>query len=276
MRILGSSDDKGVTNVVSLIMITAIIVSFMGMVFTTYLPAWGKDIEVQTLNDTMDSFMDMKSGMDTLSVGGDQGTSITTKMTLGSNGGPMFGFGRMTGSLKLDNEGGQMSVYDAANTYAQTRGILSYGSSNVYIEDQDIILEGGAIFRDQAASSVVKGSPNILVDRDTATSDIRLYVLMQNLQGTEIGFSGTGSYMVKTSLLTAEFSEYTLGDVDITIDIETEHDDLWQDIFDDMMTEQNIPSTDYSTSYAGGIFSFTLESVDEMSVRTSFFKIEVT
>lgn len=270
------NDDDGVTNVVSLIMITAIIVSFMGMVFTTYLPAWGKDIEVQTLNDVMDSYMDLKSGMDTLSVGGDQGTSITTKIALGSNGGPMFGFGRMTGSLSLNNEGGEMSVYDASTTYAQTRGTLKYSSNNIYVEDQEIILEGGAIFRDQAVSSVVKGAPNILVDRDTGTGDIRVYVLLSNLQGSEIGFSGTGSFMVRTSLLTAEFSEYSLGGVDVTIDIETEHEDLWEEIADDMMEEQGIPDTDYSTSYAGGLFSFTIENVDDLSLRTSFFKVGVT
>ncbi len=276
MKLTRSRNDEGVTNVVSLIMIAAIIVSFMGMVFTTYLPAWGKDIEVQTLNDVMDSFMDLKSGMDTLSVGGDQGTSITTKFALGSEGGPMFGFGRMTGSITLDNEGGEMSVSDATTTYAQTRGTLSYSSYNVYVEEQDIILEGGAIFRDQAVSSVVKGPPNLLVDRDSATGSIKLYILLQNLQGTEIGFAGTGSYMVKTSLLTAEFSEYSLGGVDVTIEIATEHDGLWQDIVDDMMTEQGIPGTDYSTSYAGGVFSFTIDNVDNMSIRTSFFKIGVT
>jgi hypothetical protein len=74
LRNILRKDSSGVTNVVSMIMILAIIVSFVGMVFATYLPAFGKDMEFQTLNEVMDSFMDLKSGMDRLSVGSpDQG-----------------------------------------------------------------------------------------------------------------------------------------------------------------------------------------------------------
>ncbi|MEA3557974.1 MAG: hypothetical protein U9R75_01845, partial [Candidatus Thermoplasmatota archaeon] len=136
MRLLRSGNDSGVTNVVSMIMIIAILISFMGMVFSTYLPAWGKDIEVQTLNEVMDSFMDLKSGLDTLSAGGDPGTSITTKMTLGSNGGPVFGFGRMTGSINIEEESGLMTVTDGGAvpfTYGQGRGTIVYRSNNLYV-----------------------------------------------------------------------------------------------------------------------------------------------
>lgn len=116
---------------VSLIMIAGIVISLMGMVFATYLPAWGKDIEVQTLNSVMDSFMDYKSGLDTLAVNGEPGTSSTTKITLGSNGGPVFGFGRMTGSIELNDNGGIVEIYDQFGTCIFT----GKRSSQILIKD---------------------------------------------------------------------------------------------------------------------------------------------
>ncbi|MFO8051849.1 MAG: hypothetical protein R6V01_09160 [Thermoplasmatota archaeon] len=283
MRFTGKEKKSGVTNVVSLIMITAIIISFMGMVFSTYLPAWGKDIEVQTLNDVMDSFMDLKSGLDTLSAGGDPGTSITTKMTLGSNGGPVFGFGRMTGSLSIEEESGQVTVGGGGYTYGQSRGTVLYRSNNLYVEDQDILLEGGAIIRDQAASSVLKGPPNLLVDKDQGTGKLRVYVLLQNLKGADVGFTGTGSYMLSTSLLTEESSDYDLGEENgqtITIEVRTEHHQVWSDTIEDIMTEESLTSTngDYATSYDENseTFTLTIYEVNILNVRTAFFKMTMT
>ena len=279
MRSIGIEKDSGVTNVVSLIMIAAIIISFMGMVFATYLPAWGKDIEVQTLNDVMDSFMDLKSGLDTLSVGGDPGTSITTKMTLGSEGGPIFGFGRMTGSLSIDEDAGQMSVTGGGYAYGQSRGSIIYKSNNLHVEDQDVYLEGGAIIRDQAASSVLKGPPNIIVNKDRGTGDLMVYVLLQTMQGTDVSFTGTGSYMVSTSLLTEESSTYALGGQTVVLEVRTEYDEVWENAIDDIMLENSLTSPgDYGVTYdtATETLTLTIQNVDELSVRTAFFQITMT
>ncbi|MBN1390777.1 MAG: hypothetical protein JXA22_09075 [Candidatus Thermoplasmatota archaeon] len=282
MRSVGVERTDGVTNVVSMIMITAIIISFMGMVFSTYMPAWGKDIEAQTLNNVMDSFMDLKSGLDTLSVGGDPGTSMTTKMTLGSRGGPVFGFGRMTGSLSIEEEMGQMSVSGGGFTYGQSRGTILYRSDNLYVEDQDILLEGGAIIRDQGDSSVLKGPPNIMVDmldKGEVSENLRVYVLLQNIQGTDVGFSGAGSYMISSSLLVEESSDYALEDQTITIVIHTEQEEVWQKTIDDMLSEESLSSPgDYVTVYDAntGTFTITIYNVDSLSVKMTFFRVTMT
>ncbi|MGA1819598.1 MAG: hypothetical protein ACMUHU_01170 [Thermoplasmatota archaeon] len=284
------TDRSGVTNVVSMIMILAIIVSFMGMVFATYLPAFGKDLEFQTLNEVMDSFMDLKSGLDRLSVGGDSGTSLTTKVTLGSDGGPVFGFGRMTGSLNLYEESGLITVDDSAGfTYGQGRGTVMYRSNNLYVEDQIITMEGGAIIRDQAGSSVLKGPPNMVLDNDVFTGSMSLYFLLINLEGESVSFSGTGSYLISTTLLTEEISSYAVSaGTDIIVTIETSHGDVWENTVDDIMEGEGLvkdvydevggtwTNNDYRVEIAGDTVSLTVRGLTELVVRSSFFRVTMT
>jgi hypothetical protein len=283
------NDRSGVTNVVSMIMIIAIVVSFMGMVFATYMPAWGKDIEFQTLNDVMDSFMDMKSGFDTLSVGGDSGTTLTTKVTLGSDGGPVFGFGRMTGSMNLYEDDGLVLVEDSGGyTYGQGRGTIVYRSTNLYVEDQDIALECGAIIRTQAGSSVLKGPPNIVLDRDVNTGSMSLYLLLMNLEGQSVSFTGTGSYLISSTLLTEEISSYSIaGGTDIIVTIDTDLGQIWEDTLDDIMQEESLVkdvpdggggwiNNDYRVEQGAGSVTLTVRGLTDLVVRSSFFRVTMT
>ncbi len=297
------SDRTGVSNVVSLILIVAIVISLMGMVFTTYLPAWGKDIEAQTLNSVMDSFMDLKSGVDTLAVAGDPGTSLTTKMTLGSNGGPMFGFGRCTGSLDLRMDDGLLEVSDVTNPvlpiiYAQSRGNVVYTSSNTYVEEQIIALEAGAIIRDQSGLPVLKGQPNLVVNRDPNTEETTIYVMLITLEGETRSDSGTGSYMIKTTLLSEQTTYYPMGSrdtdntiltrSDIQLTITTEYASLWADVFTDMAVEEGLvlsdgnayvdgdpPEYSVDTTTTSGSTIFTLYGmVGDLVLKSTVFELE--
>jgi hypothetical protein len=263
-----------------MIMITAIVVSFLGMVFATYLPAWGKDIEVQTLNDVMDSYMDLKSGLDTLAVGGDAGTSLTTKITLGSNGGPLFGFGRMTGSLTLQEEEGLFLVSDETGyDYGQGRGTIVYKSQNLYVEDQDITLEAGAIIRDQAGAPVVKGPPNIVVDNDPGSGTLSLYVLLVSIEGQSLSFSGTGSYMVSTTLLTEEISNYDLEAAprDISLNIDTDYPALWEETIDTMMEDEGlVKDTDYTVTVGADSVLITIDDITDLIIRSAYFRVALS
>lgn len=275
--------NSGVSNVVSLIMIAGIVISLMGMIFSTYLPAWGKDIEVQTLNGVMDSYMDLKTGFDTLSLNGEPGTTSTTKITLGSNGGPIFGFGRMTGSIELRNDLGIVEVYDQTGTiYSQGRGALTYSSNTINVEDQDISLEAGAIIRQQAGGSpVLKGRPNMVLRTDPDTGETTLYIMIMTIEGNEQSFSGTGSYLATTTLLSSQSTDYNIDPADvISIDITTQYGVLWTDLINTMASENSIPPADYSVTSgtdANGNPNITLSlnTLDVLEIRTPLYQIAI-
>jgi hypothetical protein len=192
--------------------------------------------------------MDIKSGMDTLAVGGDPGTSLTTKMTLGSTGGPIFGFGRSTGSMDIYPDSGIMVVRDSVgNVFAQGRGALIYDSSTTYVEDQKVTLESGAIIREQAGTRVLKGPPNLMVKEEAGS--VMVYMLLSTFEGTDRSITGTSSHMVTTTLLSEEVSTWNVPvDRAVEISITTENGDVWADLFTDMMGAQGFAVTDYTVT----------------------------
>jgi len=272
------NDTSGVSNIVSIIMLAGIITSLLGMVFTTYLPAFGKDIEAQSLNDSMVSFMDMKSAIDILAVRGDDGTTMSSTITLGSAGGPVFGFGRCSGSLRLETQAGDIEIEDQTGyTYGRGRGILTYDSRNTYVDEQVISLEGGAIIREQLDQSIVKGSPNMVLTRDETTGDVVMYLLLTTLEGDDQSYSGSGTYMVSLTLLSEEISTYTItAGTTLMLTIDTAYNTLWEDVFVSMLTEEGVPPGDYSTDTGiPGEFSIDIDNVDRLEVRTAVFKLAV-
>ena len=128
----------------------------------------------------------------------------------------------------------------------------------------------------------MKGPPNLIVDRDSGTGDIRVYVLLINLEGDTISYTGTGSYMITTTLLTEESSTYEFpSGNDIVFTIETRYGQVWESTVDDMMDGQGLikgDGNDYNVSYdpSTELFVLTVFDVDELVVRSSFFMVTVT
>jgi hypothetical protein len=125
-----------------------------------------------------------------------------------------------------------------------------------------------------------------VVEYDVNTGSFSLYLLLINLEGKSISFSGTGSYLVSTTLLTEEISTYTIGaGADIIVNIETEHETLWDDSIDDIMQDESLLEdvwddgsgtwieNDYRVETAGGTVTMTLHGLTELVVRSSFFKV---
>jgi len=275
-------DDRGVSNVVSLVMIAGILISLMGMVFSTYLPAWGKDVEAQMLYDVMDSFMDLKSSVDQLSVRGDPGTSMATKITLGSGGGPVFGFGRCTGALQIDEVKGSLFLSDSdGNLYGNSRGSVSFSSYTTYVSEQSIYYEGGMLIREQGGTSILKGPPNIILDDDLNTGDRVLYVLLATIEGDLRSYSGSETYMISMTLLSEVTSSYDISAASAVVDVITDHNATWQDHFTEMCQVQGVPLSDLDLStYQDGdgndVLRMSLDGIDRLEVKSAVFRMTVS
>jgi hypothetical protein len=230
----------------------------------------------------MDSFMDLKSSIDQLAVRGDPGTSMTSKITLGSGGGPVFGFGRCTGSLQLLDDHGAVTLSDTnANVYGNSRGTVVFRSYNTYVEDQVISLEAGLLVREQSGSAILKGAPNMVVNDDLNTGTRVLYILLTNIEGDVRSYSGSETYMVSMTLLSEVISGYDITATGIRLEITTDLTNVWQEHFTGMVQDEGIPLGDLSfTTFLDGngnnVLRVTLNDIDRLEVRNAIFKMDVS
>ena len=87
--------NKGaVSNIVSSIMMLGIVMTILGMVLTVYVPIWAKGLEAQHMEDVANSFADLKSTIDSQVAQGDIGTKFSTRIQLGTEGGPLLAWAK--------------------------------------------------------------------------------------------------------------------------------------------------------------------------------------
>jgi hypothetical protein len=176
-----------------------------------------------------------------------------------------------------------VEVYDQfGTTYSQGRGALTYDSNTVNVEDQKITLEAGAIVREQSGSAILKGRPNVVMRTDPNTGDVILYMTVLTIEGVGQSYSGTGTYMITSTLFSSQSSEYSIDAATIiSIDITTNYDQIWTELFTEMADENSLVSgVDYTISTgtdANGNPNITiqLDAVDMIVLKTVVYRLDI-
>jgi hypothetical protein len=146
-------------------MMLGIVFTILGMILTVYVPIWAKGLESQHMEGVANSFTDLKSTVDTQIAQGDVGTKMSTRIKLGTEGGPLLGLGQSTGGISFEPDNSMMRIYNTDDTfekYGAGRGRVIFDSNNIYYVDQEYIYENGAVILDQTGSNLMKTEPNAL------------------------------------------------------------------------------------------------------------------
>lgn len=243
--------NNGVSNVVTSIMMLGIGLSILAMIFTVYIPSWAKSGEANHMESVIDSYFDFKSNVDK-QIGDEKGvgSSLTTQIKLGAEGGSILGVGQTTGTLSFRSSEFNLRVYnteDNLNNYGQASGNLYYTSRNVYFTNQYLTYENGAIIVEQSRKSIMRAKPDFgITYSDNRTT---LILTLIHLSGTSNSISGTGHHTIDSKLIQSvtESSEliwtpeegFPAGQ-NITINITTRFGDLWKEIIEEEL--DNLPS----------------------------------
>jgi hypothetical protein len=253
-------NESGVSNIVTSIMMLGIIMTILGMILTVYVPMWARSNEISHLDDASDSFIDLKITTDSQILSNDVGSKFSTRVSLGSGGGPVLGIGRNTGSLDFDSGRGTIIVYqteDTMNIFGEGGGNLIFDSNNNYYIDQTLVYENGGIIVSQGESSIMKASPDIHVEKDPITNFTKLELSLISMVGNHRSLGGTDDRMVETVLTSDmdsphEFDWSALGSgKNITIKFNTFDPEVWEKFFNKTFTEGENP-LDYDADGAGG------------------------
>lgn len=247
-------DNRGVSNIVTSIMMMGIVFTILGMVLTVYVPIWAKSLESQHMDEVNNSFTDLKSTVDSQIAQDDVGTKMTTRVTLGTEGGPLLGLGQSTGSLQFHPQHSLLSVYnsnDSFEKYGTGRGRITFQANNFYFPDQDYIFENGAVILNQMGNSLMKVEPNFYVNNVSGNTEITLVLI--TLQGDLENVGGIKSQSIQTTLLSNNKDTVYWGTgsdpgsgKNITLAINTSYPDVWWEYFDDLMKNHSgLDSNEY-------------------------------
>jgi len=244
-----------VSNIVTSIMMLGIVFTILGMILTVYVPIWAKGIESQHMEGVANSFTDLKSTIDTQIAHGDVDTKMTTRVKLGTEGGPLLGLGQSTGGIEFQPAASTLQVFntdDAFEKYGTGRGKIVFDSNNIYYVDQKYIYENGAVILDQVGSNLMKVEPNFYITNVSGTTQFSVVMIM--LQGDLENLGGIKSQTIQSILLaankdTVEWGEGALPGTgrNMTITVNTSYPIVWHQYFTDILSNRSkLDETEYT------------------------------
>lgn len=243
---------SAVSNVVASIMILGIMTSILGMIFTTYIPAWAQTVQYNHLSLVSRNFIDLKSNIDVQIVRDDVGVSMSTPISLGDDGGPVMGVGKNSGFLTFTGENLPSKLLNTTKTtesYGNGRGLVTYESNNDRIDNKKYCFEHDAIIIEQGTLSTMKVEPNLFLTK--TGSNIYFSYTAITFTGESSSMSGTKSVIATTTLISTQTMVYYHGGVngitDVSLNLTTQHVEVWNLYFNDLCQNRTglIRNTDY-------------------------------
>lgn len=204
MRVVFSRrEDEGVASSIGTMLAILVLLALLSMVTTSWAPEWTAEKESEHMRQVEAQFAELKALLDQLSLSGNTATVVSSPITLGSKGTPLFS-GDSIGTISLLS-----SQSDGYNTFSVTNstgkylrvayGSIMYESENTEYLDQIFMYECGAIIIVQDDGSLVTTGPGIIVYNASGALRVSLSMLSVYSDGTT--YTGQGTVGVQCRLV---------------------------------------------------------------------------
>lgn len=249
-------DERAASGPVSAILILLIVMSLLGMIVTTYVPTWTEEREMSHMRDVADQFLRLRETVDGQVAGNMLGATMTTRVRLGEEGGIVFGFGKTLGDISNNPFNGSLTIHDynyPDDTYARSRGNLSFYSRNMYYIQQQYTYEFGAVIVGQGKTAAVKVPPRFEASRSGTWINVSFGSVA--LAGDQVRVGGSPrSVAIQTKLLSVSPNKFEdalwNGGKNITINLTTAYPATWSNWLNRTLNESGL---NYSASAAGNV-----------------------
>ena len=278
-------DKKGVSAVVTFILLTSVALIFLGNWLIVAVPNWGIEDEVRHTKQVENQFVGIRASAKSLIYADNTQFVIPNSITLGTNGAAWKGVARANGVMEFDPARSSVRLNDTVpNTLSATRGNLVYSSDNQYYNDQSIAYESGAIIRDQDGQNVMIAPPEF--SAEIAETEISLKMVFISLTGDTDGLSGNIDIVVYTRLQTSEYNWYNWTNTpkDIIIEIHTEYPGAWYTYYQTEMMKNGftevvspaVPTNDgeFSISSTSDTCTLSVSNVDYFETTVAAVEID--
>jgi len=275
-------DRRAASGIVVTLLILMVAVGAMSMFMSIYVPIWGKDTEAAQLKRIQTQMLELKNNIDVQILAG-KGSTYTTRLTIGDEGGPVFHITRAPGALRFRPETG---VYMVSNTTDRNdsqgiaRGQLTYSSANTYYVDQTFVYENGALLIVQGGRAVMKAGPHVEARRE-ADGNYTVSITLVSLGGAATAREGTGDVQLETTLdvydlTTYSGTDWTLGK-GTTLNITTGPPSAWADFLNTALgrPDAGLLPADYSVTVGPGSVNATFAGVTRLELGIAIVEMQL-
>ncbi|MEM2869871.1 MAG: hypothetical protein QW379_05560 [Thermoplasmata archaeon] len=273
---------RGASGVVVTLLILLVAAGALSMFMAIYVPIWTKDAEARQMKRIQSQMIQLKENIDLQILAG-RSSTLTNRVTLGDEGGPVFGLARTVGSLSLSPEDGEYrlgSATDPNETFGLTRGRMGFQPQNMYYPDQSYHYENGAIIVEQGGRAVMKASPHFDLRREP-DGNLSASVTLISLTGVPATRSGSGDMRVKSTLSIFDKTSYAGGDWEagrnLGLNITTAFPSVWADFFNTTLgrPETGLTGADYQVYVRPNGVDVTLFKVRELELGIAVVEIQL-
>jgi len=267
-------DERGVSGAITAMMIILIISSFISMIYAVYIPMWTKDLEAEHSKLALSQFLDMKEKIDDeiINQAQNQGIGVTSRITLGRSGGPVFGMGTTSGSLTINPYLDILTLINTNSpdeTYAQGRGNITYKSLDTYFQRQQYCYQYGAVIvaqekgysgKTMTYDAIMKVEPHFKAEKDLL-GNVTITMVQVAFYGDMKSLSGTQDIEIRTTLQGVDSNDLTRDDyptlANLTLNVTSDYPDVWYKFFNDRL-DTNVS---HMKSGAGPVGDYTVNKV---------------
>lgn len=264
--------DDALSEVVGFVLLLGLIVVVFSMYVTYAVPAEGREIEIQHMNEVKTRFTAYKESMDALwmnapenptGTSGTYGVTMSTSFDLGTIGSttqggfslfPMMSPIGSSGTMIIDGSEGILTITrNGIETLLEAPlGSIWYKSENIYWVQQDYYYQMGGVFLSQQSGVINKISPTFTLYNLSDIAAIQITPI--KISGDQF-ITGSGSIRLDSRLqIQPQYFDIAQGARSVKVEVDVgslKEAKAWERAFRDTATMNNVPSSWYETGYTG-------------------------
>ena len=279
---------EGQASVIGTIMAIMIMLSFLSLLTTQYVPITMTEYEAQHMNQVLSEFYNLRQNIDNLIISEQTSMGMFSTVTLGTSNVPVFSapttsrLSFIAPNITYGESTVSFETWEFGTVTERGAGSLELYAANRYFVPQTVFYENAAVIISQHEGEVVKAVPHFNVE--DVGGRLHLSVSMVQLIGIPISITGAEAIGIQTLLHATDTWQYNVSEA-VTYTISTRNVNAWGDIFNSALKDVDSdlwnltledPVNKYSAGEDGyGTVTLVLGNVESVVLTTSTLSVKI-
>lgn len=251
-RVAWRREEEGVAASIGTMLAVLVMLALLTMFSTSWAPEWTKSKEAEHMQLVESQMSNLKALIDSLTLSGNTNAVVSSPITLGSRGVPLFS-SDARGEISL-----RSSQSDSFNTFNVTNstgryervayGSIVYESDNTEFVNQRFYYECGAIIINQGKGNVVSIGPGIIIQNVSGELELSFTLVAIYSDGTS--YTSDDTVGIQCRLVSEKITTTNdwLNLETINVNITSPAYMAWYDFFARLIPKSGVGSGDYDIS----------------------------